>query len=116
MSDTPFPPHYTQLDKLYALQLSTLTSITESYDHKTNTTPDGITISMLLKSLVHNFGVSSRDIAKLANCSSSTVLNYIAGKMPDHRFAKEIRKDIKVAILQILSERAKKLPPFKPEF
>ncbi len=116
MSDITFPSHYTRLDKLYLMQISILRSVTESYDFHTDTTPEGITLSALLKSLTQNFGMSATEIGKGARGSGQTILNYIAGRMPQDAYAADKRERVKASILKILDEKAKHLPRIEPDF
>ena len=116
MSDLTFPSHYTRLDKLYAIQLTILISITESYDYKTDTGPEGLTLSSLLKALIDTFGFSLDEISKNANCSKMTIRNYMAGKLPQDVYAAAKRKRVKGAILKVLNKHARNLPPIEPEF
>lgn len=116
MSEITFPSHYTRLDKLYYMQLSILMQITESYDSTTDKTPDGTTLAVLLKNLTEKFGMSAHTIGKAAQCSGATICNYIAGRLPADNYAPGKRERVKAAILKLLAERAKALPPIEPEY
>ncbi|TKW61325.1 MAG: helix-turn-helix domain-containing protein [Blastochloris viridis] len=116
MSEITFPSHYTRLDKLYYMQVSILTQITESYDSTTDTTPDGTTLAGLLKNLTGRFGMSAHEIGKAAHCSGATICNYMAGRLPDDTYAPLKRERVKKAVLSLLTDHAKSLPPIEPEY